>query len=72
MTQELLKYMSTIRTAAKRHVGMGWKAYGQQFRLRLAVDPGTRFDKIDYELWLLYVGRSMQGAVEERVMISKC
>ena len=54
--------MSTIRNAARMHAGLGWKAYDQQFRLRLAFDPtGTRFDKIDYELWLLYVGPSMQG-----------
>ncbi|KAH3883904.1 hypothetical protein DPMN_007872 [Dreissena polymorpha] len=62
--------MSKIRTASRRHAGLGWIAYDQQFRLRLAVDPtGTRFDKIDYELWLLYVGPSMQGAGAERVMI---
>ncbi|KAH3711003.1 hypothetical protein DPMN_070502 [Dreissena polymorpha] len=65
--------MSTIRTAARRHVGLDWKAYDQQFRLRLAVDPtGTRFDTIDYKLWLLYVGPCMQGAIAERVMIRKC
>ncbi|KAH3712955.1 hypothetical protein DPMN_072717 [Dreissena polymorpha] len=65
--------MSTIRIAARRHVGLGWKAYDQQFRLRLAVDPtGTSFDEFDYEPWLLYVGPSMQGASAERVMIRKC
>ncbi|KAH3714632.1 hypothetical protein DPMN_057317 [Dreissena polymorpha] len=53
-------------TAERRHAGLGWKAYDQQFRSRLAVDPtGTRFDKIDYELWLLYVGPSMQGQVRK-------
>jgi hypothetical protein len=67
--QELLKYMNTIRTAAMRHAGMGWKANDQQFRLRLAADPtGIRFDRIDYELWLLFVGPSNHcGAFTERV-----
>jgi hypothetical protein len=30
--QELLKYMNIIRTAARRHAGIGWKAYDQQIR----------------------------------------
>lgn len=54
--QSLLKYMHTIRTGAKRHVGIGWKNYDIQFRLRLASDPNSRsFDTIDYELWLMYM-----------------
>ena len=71
--QELLKYMNTIRTAARRHAGMGWKAYDQQFRLRFAADPtGIRFDRIDYELWLLFVGPSNHyGAFTERVQTKK-
>ena len=54
--QALLKYMHNIRTGAKRTSGLGWKVYDQQFRLRLASDPvGNSFDKIDYELWLIYM-----------------
>ena len=57
--QELLQYLNVIRTAASRHPGQGWKLYDQQFRLRFAADPaGSSFSKIDYELWLLYVGVS--------------
>jgi hypothetical protein len=53
---------------------MGWKAYDQQFRLRLAADPtGNCFDRIDYELWLLFVGPSNHyGAFTERVQPKLC
>jgi hypothetical protein len=58
-TLDLFKYISTIRTASKRHFGLGWKHYDQQFRLRLTSDPtGISFGNIDYELWLLYIGAS--------------
>ena len=53
--QDLLKYISNIRLGAKQHGGMGWRAYDQQFRLRLAADPARSFAKIDYELWLLFM-----------------
>lgn len=54
--QDVLKYMNTIRTGAKRHGGMGWKSYDEQFRLRLASNQSyMSFGKIDYELWLLYM-----------------
>ncbi|KAH3752068.1 hypothetical protein DPMN_186678 [Dreissena polymorpha] len=73
LTQELLKYMSTIRTAARMHAGLGWKAYDQQFCFHLAVDPaGTRFDKIDYELWLLYVCSLLGVHIAEEKSVGPC
>lgn len=58
-TQPILKYFSVIRTAAKRHVGLGWVSYDTQFRLRLAANPLTKsFNEIDQELWLLCMGPS--------------
>ena len=55
--QDIIKYISTIRLGAKRHGGMNWSRYDQQFRLRLAADPmSMSFGKIDYELWLIYMG----------------
>lgn len=58
-SQDLIKYMHTIRTGAKRHHGMGWKLYDQQFRLRLATDPSAgSFGQIDNELWLMYMASS--------------
>jgi hypothetical protein len=55
--QEILKYMQNIRTGARRQTGMGWKLYDEQFRFRMASFPTEcSFGKIDYELWLLYMG----------------
>ena len=60
--QELLKYISNVRLGAKQYGGLGWRSYDQQFRLRLAADPVSRsFDKIDYELWLLYMSAPYQS-----------
>jgi hypothetical protein len=61
--------MNTIRTAARRYAGMGWKAYDQQFRLCLAADPtGIRFDRINYKLLLLFIEPSNHnGAFTGRV-----
>lgn len=57
--QDVLKYFSIIRTAAKRHSGSGWKSYDVQFRLRMAASPGgMSFGHIDQELWLLFIGPS--------------
>lgn len=76
-TQELLKYMNTIRTGAKPHGGLGWRSYYQQFRLRVASDPMfMSFDKIDYELWLLYMSSNlvqpMSLSQSNSVGIKKC
>ena len=58
-TQEVLKYFSTIRLAAKRHMGAGWKSYDCQFRMRFASNPATMsFGLIDQELWLIFMGPS--------------
>ena len=58
-TQAVLKYFSTIRLAAKRHLGLGWQSYDTQFRLRLAANPlASSFAIVDPELWLLCMGPS--------------
>jgi len=51
--QQLLKYISTIRTAANRFGGGGWKAYDRQFRLRMEKFPNTDWSTINTELWLM-------------------
>lgn len=72
-SQELLKYMSNIRTAASRHSGLGWKHYDQQFRLRLADDPaGISFANIDSELWLMYVGSQSRPSEQVTMTLKKC
>ena len=55
--QEILKYFSIIRKAAKRHVGFGWLSYDIQFRLKMAVSPESMsYAVIDQELLLLCMG----------------
>ena len=75
--QEILKYISTIRLGAKRHGGMNWSLYDQQFRLRLAADPiSMSFGKIDYELWLIFMGGNELQHVNARQInnfsVKKC
>ena len=53
-TQELLKYMSLVRTAASRYQGFGWRDYDKHFRMRQQVQPLRSWASIDSELWSLY------------------
>ena len=52
--QDLLKYIHCIRLGSKRCSG-GWKAYDEQFRLRMAQDPSSSWAVVDPELWLIYM-----------------
>ncbi|XP_067668108.1 uncharacterized protein [Haliotis asinina] len=54
-TQGMLKYMNTIRMAATRHPGYGWRLYDEQVRLRQARCPGSPWGTVNVELWMLYV-----------------
>jgi len=51
--QDLLKYMSMVRLGASRTMGLGWKSYDEQFRLRKTQNPSSSWSIIDQELWLL-------------------
>ena len=53
--QELLKYMTDIRLAAKRTDKLGWGSYDEQYRLRKQRDPHSSWAIISHEYWLLYV-----------------
>ena len=44
---ELIQYMNNIRTAASRFAG--WADYDNQFRLKIAQNPSSRWDIIDPE-----------------------
>ena len=59
--QEILKYAHTIRTAASRFGGWGWKTYDMQFRMRQQLHPQRSWASLDGELWALYVSSSPQG-----------
>ena len=52
--QELLKYMSIVRTAAQRYQGYGWREYDKLFRMRHQLQPLRSWATIDSELWSLY------------------
>ncbi|ESO92305.1 hypothetical protein LOTGIDRAFT_162608 [Lottia gigantea] len=52
-SQDLLKYMRSVRLGASRSRGMGWK-----FRLRKAADPTSSWGNVDYELWLIYMANN--------------
>ena len=71
LIQDLLKYMQSVRLGSKRCVGLGWKTYDEQFRLRKAQDPASSWSTIDIELWLLLMqplGNVQYGAAAPRVM----
>ncbi len=59
--QQMLKYMSNIRLAAKRASGFGWRFYDEQFRLRLARFPDTPWSSINQDLWLTCVVSTAQS-----------
>ncbi|XP_033749321.1 uncharacterized protein LOC117334012 [Pecten maximus] len=60
--QELIKYMSTVRFAAKNFNGFGWKNYDVQFRLRQARNPLRTWSSIDHELWQMFVSAAYSTA----------
>ena len=41
LTQDLLKYLNTIRLGAKRILGLGRKEYDEQFRYRMSLNGVT-------------------------------
>ncbi|XP_071168809.1 uncharacterized protein LOC143042006 [Mytilus galloprovincialis] len=54
-TQTILKYMYSVKLGASRSIGLGWKDYDQQFRLKKARNPALSWATVDQELWLLYI-----------------
>ena len=59
--RQLLKYADTVRSAAFRRAGYGWRDYDIQFRLRQARMPSRSWASIDAELWLTLVGGPTQN-----------
>ncbi|CAC5412899.1 unnamed protein product [Mytilus coruscus] len=53
--QELVKYMTSVRKGARRHGGIGWKYYNEQYRLEKAKDPSGSWGKLDSEHWMWYM-----------------
>ncbi|VDI69222.1 Hypothetical predicted protein [Mytilus galloprovincialis] len=59
-TQNILKYMYSVKLGASRSIGLGWKDYDQQFRLKKARNPALSWATVDQELWLLYIIQGSQ------------
>ena len=53
-TQGILKYMHTVRSAASRFGGYGWRQYDINFRMRQQRAPQRSWSLIDGELWYLF------------------
>lgn len=41
-TQDILKYINTVRLGQKMHWGTGWRIYDEQFRHRMAANPAGK------------------------------
>ena len=59
-TQELLQYMSVIRDAARKHGGLFWREYDEQFRIRQAAYASS-WAQINSDLWLQIFAGSYQN-----------
>ena len=59
--QDLLQYMSTIRSAATQGTPFGWRVYDEQFRARLAQVPGTSWAEVNTNLWLKVMTPQLQA-----------
>ena len=55
LTQGILKYMYTVRSAASRFGSYGWRQYDINFRMRQQRTPQRSWSLIDGELWDLFV-----------------
>ena len=48
---EMLQYMATIRDAASRNIGYGWRVYDEQFRMRQSLELKSG-SQLNSDLWL--------------------
>ncbi|XP_063403662.1 uncharacterized protein LOC134687357 [Mytilus trossulus] len=67
-TQNILKYMYSVKLGASRSTGLGWKDYDQQFRLKKARNPSMSWATVDQELWLLYIHTGQATAPSSSVV----
>ncbi|CAC5416742.1 unnamed protein product [Mytilus coruscus] len=52
---------------ASRSIGLGWKDYDQEFRLKKARNPAMSWATVDQELWLLYIHSVQSNTPSPRV-----
>ena len=55
------RYFDTVRLAADKFGGLGWRAYDEQFRLLVAENPEKDWAHIDNHLWLLCMTPSAES-----------
>lgn len=71
-THSLIKYMANVKLGASRvSGGLGWREYDRQFRLKRAKDNSISWDKIDPELWLLYITPNTNSVYKNSQVSSK-
>lgn len=53
----LLKYINIkgVGATATRCVGIVWKFYNEEFRMKMAKNASASWGKVDQELWLTYI-----------------
>jgi len=55
------RYVDTVRLAAEKFGGLGWRAYDEQFRLLVAENPDKDWAHIDNHLWLLCMTQTAES-----------
>ena len=55
------RYFDTVRLAAEKFGGLGWRAYDEQFRLLVAENPEKDWAHIDNHLWLLCMTQTAES-----------
>ena len=73
-TQDMLKYMKSLRLGESRNPSSNWKDYDIQFRLRKARNMSLGWGVIDSELCKMYMCQSQSSSltVPSQQMIQKC
>lgn len=67
--QELLQYMTVIRDAARKHGGLLWREYDEQFRVRQAAYASS-WAQINSDLWLKIFSGSNQTLNNSQLELS--
>jgi hypothetical protein len=70
-SQELIKYLTVIREAARKFSGSGWSEYDQHFRMRQAAMPHRSWSILDGELWYLILVPSAQAAQQRHQVLNE-
>ena len=70
-SQELLRYLSLIRYAARVHGGLGWAIYDFKFRQKASLNKSLVWSNLDHQLWLTIFTVAPSVLKEEYSLFSK-